>query len=106
MRAQGGTDVRMIIRADGVPDSRCYNAPTAPEVAVIMPGDGHSEGVASRDIVLHARRGGLQRRTECNCAYDSLHYLLLFPSGDNGWYLKMYWSDCIGVLLFPSDGEK
>ena len=89
MRAQGGTDVRMIIRADGVPDPRRYNAPTAPEVAVIMPGDGYSEGVASRDIVLHARTGGLQRITECNCAYDSLHYVLLFPTGDNGWHLKI-----------------
>ena len=89
MRAQGGTDVRMIIRADGVPDPRRYNAPTAPEVAVIMPGDGYSEGVASRDIVLHAGTGGLQRITECNCAYDSLHYVLLFPSGDNGWHLKI-----------------
>ena len=79
----------MIIRADGVPDPRRYNAPTAPEVAVIMPGDGYSEGVASRDIVLHARTGGLQRITECNCAYDSLHYVLLFPSGDNGWQLKI-----------------
>ena len=76
MRAQGGTDVRMIIRADGVPDPRLYNASTAPELAVIMPGDGYSEGVASRDIVLHARTGGLQRITECNCAYDSLHYVL------------------------------
>ena len=89
MRAQGGTDVRMIIRADGAPDPRRYNAPTAPEVAIIMPGDGYSEGVASRDIVLHARTGGLQRITECNCAYDSLHYVLLFPTGDNGWHLKI-----------------
>ena len=30
MRAQGGTGVRMIIRADGVPDPRRYNALTAP----------------------------------------------------------------------------
>ena len=51
MRAQGGTDVRMIIRADGVPDPRHYNAPTAPELAVIMPGNGYSEGVATRDRV-------------------------------------------------------
>ena len=79
----------MIIRVDGVPDPRRYNAPTAPEVAVIMPGDGYSEGVASRDIVLHARTGGLQRITEGNCAYDSLHYVPLFPSGDNGWHLKI-----------------
>ena len=47
----------MIIRADGVPDPRRYNSHTAPEVPVIMPGDGYSEGVASRDIVLLARTG-------------------------------------------------
>ena len=34
-------------------------------------------------------QGGLQRITECNCAYDSLHYVLLFPTGDNGWHLKI-----------------
>ena len=89
MREQGASDVRMTIRADSGPDHRRYNAPTAPEIAVIMPGDGYSEGVATRDIVLHARTGGLQRITECNCAYDSLHYVLLFPSGDNGWHLKI-----------------
>ena len=32
---------------------------------------------------------GLQGITECNFAYDSLHYVLLFPSGDNGWHLKI-----------------
>ena len=54
-----------------------------------MPGDGYTEGVATRDIVLHARTGGLQRITECNCVYDSLHYVILFPSGENGWHLKI-----------------
>ena len=89
MKEQGASDIRMIIRADGGPDPRRYNAPTAPEIAIIMPGDGYTEGVATRDIVLHARTGGLQRITECNCAYDSLHYVLLFPSGDSGWQLKI-----------------
>ena len=69
---QGANDVRMIIRADGGPDPRRYNAPTAPKIAIIMPGDGYTEGVATRDIVLHARTGSLQSITECNCAYDSL----------------------------------
>ena len=72
MRDKGGVDVRMTIRADGAPDPRRYNAPTAPEIAVIMPGDGYTEGVATRDIVLHARTGGLKLITETNCAYDSL----------------------------------
>ena len=56
MREQGHNDVRMIIRSEGTPDSRRYNKPTAPEVAVIMPGVGHGEEAASRDIVLHAFR--------------------------------------------------
>ena len=34
MRAQG-VDIRMIIRADGCPDPRRYNAPSAPEIAEI-----------------------------------------------------------------------
>ena len=89
MKEQGASDVRIIIRADGGPDHRCYNAPMAPKIAVIMPGEVYTEEVATRDIVLHARTGGLRRITECNCSYDSLHYVLLFPSGDNGWQLKI-----------------
>ena len=63
MRAQGGVDIRMIIRADGCPDPRRYNAPSAPEIAVLLPGGGYSEGVANRDIVLHAHSGSLRRIT-------------------------------------------
>ena len=57
MREHGGADVRMTIRADAASDPRRYNAPTAPENAVIMPGYGYNEQEASRDIVLHARSG-------------------------------------------------
>ena len=88
MREQGGADVRMVIRPEGAPDPRRYNAPTVPEVAVIMPGDGYGEEVASRDIVLHARTGCLQRITETHRAYDALHYVLHFPLGEDGWQLK------------------
>ena len=47
-----------------------------------MPGNGHKEGVITRNRVSNARTdgtGGSQRITECNCAYNSLHYVLLFP---------------------------
>ena len=60
MRAQGGVDIRMIIRADGCPDPRRYNAPSVPKIAVLLPGGGYSEGVANRDIVPHS--GGLKRK--------------------------------------------
>ena len=87
MREQGGIDIRMVIRADGGPDPRRYNLPTAPEISVLLPGSGYSEAVANRDIVLHAYGGGIKRITETHCAYDSLHYVLLFPQGDDGWYI-------------------
>ena len=89
MRVQGGVDIRMIIRADGCPDPRRYNAPSAPEIAVLLPGGGYSDGVANRDIVLHAHSGSLRRITETHCAYDSLHYVLLFPLGNDGGHLHI-----------------
>ena len=89
MREQGHNDVRMIIRSEGTPDSRRYNKPTAPEVAVIMPCVGHGEEAASRDIVLHARSGGLSRITEIHRAYDALPYVILFPLGEDGWQLNI-----------------
>ena len=70
-----------------------------------MPGGGYTEGVATRDIVLHARTGGLKRITETNCANDSLHYGLLLPSGDNGWHLGISHSrgkGCVTAMEFYS----
>ena len=66
-----------------------YNKPSAPEVAVIMPGDATAENSASkkRDISLKLRTGGLHRIAETHCAYDSLSYPLLFPHGDHGWQI-------------------
>ena len=55
MAQHGATDIRITIRTEGLPDPREYNAPTGPEIAVIMPGDSYTEHQASRDIVLHAR---------------------------------------------------
>ena len=56
----------MTIRAQGL-----YNAPTSPEIAVIVHGDGYTEHQASRNIVLHARNesdGMLQYISETNCS--------------------------------------
>ena len=36
--------------------------------------------------MLHAYGGGIKRITETHCAYDSLHYVLLFPLGNDGWH--------------------
>ena len=81
--------MRIVIKADECPDSRHHNAPTAQEIAVILPNDGYGEEVGSRDIVLYARKGGLQHITETHRAYDTLHYVLLFPLGEDGWNLNI-----------------
>ena len=79
MKEQGGIDIRMVIRADGAPDPRRYNLPTAPEIAVLLPGSGYSDVVANRDIVLHAYGGSIKNITGTHCAIDSLHYVFCFP---------------------------
>jgi hypothetical protein len=78
-------------------DPRRYNLPTADEVGVVLPGDDRFPG-DYRDIVLHLRpqyyhdpRDGrdhlqLSRINEGHAAYSPLHYVLLFPYGEAGWY--------------------
>ena len=78
----------MVIRSERTPGSRRYNKPTASEVAVIMPGVGYGEEAASRDIVLHARSGGLIRITEIHRAYDASH-VILFPLSRDGWQMNI-----------------
>lgn len=61
------------------------NLPSADEVAVILPGDG-SQPTGPRDIILRARGGHLQRISDTHPAYTPLHYVLLFPYGEDGWH--------------------
>ena len=77
-------------------DPRRYNTPTADEVAVVLPGDNATKG-DYRDILLHLRPQyyddghlKLQRINEGHPAYVPLHYVLLFPRGEPGWYQGMH----------------
>jgi hypothetical protein len=69
-------------------DARRYNLPTASEVAVVVVGDGE-DGATRRDIVVWLRGGGVRHIHECHPLYESLHFVLLFPTGDCGWHLNM-----------------
>jgi len=82
-------EIFMIIHADRTQDLRRYNAPTASEVAAIMVGDGHESCTANRDILLKMRNGNLQTISEIHPSYDPLHYVLLFPRGDDGWHVDV-----------------
>ena len=66
---------------------RRYNAPASSEIAVLLPGDGME--ASNRDIVLHKKGGGIIRINEFNAAYDPLHYVLLFPHSDQGYYFNI-----------------
>ena len=82
-------------------DPRRYNLPTANEVGVILPGENVFQG-DSRDIIIHLRPQyyhnplddinhlQLQRISEGHPAYAPLHYVLLFPYGEPGWYYDLH----------------
>ncbi|KAG2192401.1 hypothetical protein INT47_012468 [Mucor saturninus] len=75
-------DMTLRLVAEGPHDQRRYNAPTAEEVAVLIM---NNEPGSSRDIVLHTRSEELQRINEYHRSYDSLHYVMMFPFGEDGW---------------------
>ena len=78
---------KIALRFDHHTDRRRYNLPTETcnEIAVILPGDG-DQPTAARDIILNRRGGPLQEISDMHPLYPSLHYVLLFPTGQLGWH--------------------
>jgi hypothetical protein len=80
-------NVYMVIRSEKGDDQRRYNQVVDQnEIGVLIPGDGTQETSNHRDIVLHLQGGGLQRISHLHKSYISLHYVLLFPTGENGFF--------------------
>ncbi|KAI8888505.1 hypothetical protein K501DRAFT_173085, partial [Backusella circina FSU 941] len=61
-------DISMVFRAERVPDTRRYNAPTT----------------STEETLIRPHDGGFQRVNELNQLYDAISYALLFPSGQYG----------------------
>ena len=78
---------KIALRFDHANDHRRYNLPTdtSNEIAVILPGDG-DQSTIGRDIILNRRDGRLQEISELHPLYPSLHYVLLFPTGQLQWH--------------------
>jgi hypothetical protein len=78
---------RIALRFDHNTDHRRYNLPTdtSNEIAVILPGDG-DQPTAATDIILNRRGGGLKEISTLHPLYPSLHYVLLFPTGQLQWH--------------------
>ena len=68
-------------------DRRRYNlpSPSSDEIAVIIPGEGN-ETTEPKDVILRLRGGGLRRVSDMNRLFHSLHFVLLFPTGQLGWH--------------------
>ena len=73
-------------------DCRRYNLPSANKLAVILPGDG-DQATTSRDIVLFKPGGGIRRINDLHPLYPSLHFVLLFPTGQLSWHPDIPYRD-------------
>ncbi|CAI2197289.1 11518_t:CDS:2, partial [Funneliformis geosporum] len=77
------SNISMLIHNNRIQNLHSYSIPTSSKVAALMIGDRHDIESLNRDILLRTREGGLQRISELNSSYDTLHYVLLFPKGDD-----------------------
>ena len=67
-----------------------YHLPTAnDEVAAIIPGDRSEEHFDHYNIILRLRGGCLKRISHLHPSYSTLHYVLLFPNGEDGWHISI-----------------
>src|SRR5271156_695035 len=78
-------DVQVNLHVEQSADKRRYNLPTVNEIAAIVPGDGSENVRSDRDIIVRLIGGNLQRISHLHPSYSSLHYVLLFPHGEDGW---------------------
>ena len=78
---------KIALHFDHHTDHRRYNLPTdtSNEIAVILPGDG-DQPTAARNIILNRHGGPLQEISDMHPLYPSLHYVLLFATGQLGWH--------------------
>jgi hypothetical protein len=83
-------DLLLYFRAETeTPDRRRYNAPRVDEVAVLLLES--PPNASSRDIIVRPRNQNrtIDRISEMNRHYDPMHYVLIFPEGDNGWHINI-----------------
>jgi hypothetical protein len=103
-------DCNIALRFDKSCDRRRYNLPTAAskEIAVILPGS-EDQPQGDRDIILRKKDGSLMQIDQRHPFYVSLHYVLLFPTGQLGWHPRIEYKAGEMVPdageLEPNDGE-
>ncbi|KAI6652998.1 hypothetical protein LOD99_4075 [Oopsacas minuta] len=91
MRNINAIDIKFTILEGGIGDPRTCSAPSALDIAVLLPGDGYSETVINRDIVLsdgwHINIPNSKSRGTVT-ALDFYCYQLMVRSGLNHLHLS------------------
>ena len=75
--------VTILLRCTANVDPRTYNVPRVSNIAAFIPDGTHV--AAPRSIAVRMHGGGVKRITDLSSAYDPLHFVLLFPRGEQGW---------------------
>ena len=67
--------------------SKTYYVPTVPEIAAAIPQQSVNYPTHhARQIILYKTKGALQTIKTYNAAFEPLHFVLLFPRGEEGWH--------------------
>ncbi|WVZ99087.1 hypothetical protein U9M48_044437, partial [Paspalum notatum var. saurae] len=80
--------IRIVGAREGDPVQ--YNMPTTDQLAMLVVGD-FTLDTFKRDIVIEARSGQLQRISALHPAYMALQYPLLFPYGERGFQIGVFY---------------
>ncbi|CAN1167447.1 ATP-dependent DNA helicase PIF1 [Linum perenne] len=82
---------RLRITGSRVENDRRYELPTGTDLAGLIPGDFEPDH-EDRDIIVNNKSTGLTRITSLNPLFDSLHFPLLFPHGNDGYHEMIRYS--------------
>ncbi|CAN1147166.1 ATP-dependent DNA helicase PIF1 [Linum perenne] len=81
-------NLRLRISGARVERDRMYELPTGTELAGLVPGN-FEPNQDDRDIIVNNAATGLRRITSLNPLFDSLHFPILFPYGNDGFHNKI-----------------
>ncbi|CAN1173376.1 hypothetical protein LINPERHAP2_LOCUS30637 [Linum perenne] len=82
---------RLRITGSRVENDRRYELPTGTDLAGLIPGDFEPDH-EDRDIIVNNKSTGLTRIISLNPLFDSLHFPLLFPHGNDGYHEMIRYS--------------
>ncbi|CAN1310135.1 ATP-dependent DNA helicase PIF1 [Linum perenne] len=98
-------DLRLRITGQRIPNGKQYELPSGVELAGLIPGD-FEPNHEDRDIIVNNCNSGLQRITSLHPLFDSLHFPLLFPYGNDGFHNALDRGETssknIGRIILPS----